>query len=107
MDSEYSLNAGERPESALLSDLQNRKRVRKHGTASATSATPRCIGWGLRRGRTILRRHGQDVIGFGIESQTLGARHRLEILLHHETRRAVLFDYGQSSVAVRAECLHG
>src|SRR5450631_1733928 len=99
---------------ALLTDHENGKRIRQHGTARGTAATPtlRRRSPGGRRGRrgwrrTVLGGHRQNVVRLAIERQRLGAHHGLQILLHHETGRIVLLDDGHGAVAVRAEDFHG
>src|SRR5712664_373306 len=85
----------------LLPDHQNRKRTR-YRCALGTAAS----AWRWRRRRPALLAHRQHVVRLAVERDRSGEIHRLKILLDLETRRALLLDDGQRTVAMRAEGFH-
>src|SRR5438093_13759265 len=89
------------PGAHLFADHENRKRARYRGAAcSAASARWR---W---RGRSALITHGEDAVRFAVERYRSGAVHRLEILFNLETRRGILLNNCQCTVAMCAERFH-
>ncbi len=59
-----------------------------------------------RRRRAALLRHREEVACLAVERHRAGAIHGLQVLLHLETRRALLLDDGHRAIAMRAERLH-
>src|SRR6476659_4296739 len=55
-----------------------------------------------------LRCHREEMARLAVERDRARAirRPRLQVLLHLETRRALLLDDGHRAVALRAECFH-
>src|SRR5947199_9166871 len=85
----------------LLANHKNRKRARYgRGLGPAASA-----GWRRRR-RSALLAHREEVVRLAVERDRPRSVHRLKVLLHLETRRALLLDDGQRAVAMRSEGFH-
>src|ERR1035438_2219280 len=85
----------------LLADHQNCKRTWYHralGPAAPSAFVRRRRR--CRRRRPTLLAHREDVVRLAVERDCSGAIHRVEILLHLETRRALLLHDGQRAVAM-------
>src|SRR5258705_13517250 len=94
---------------SLLSDLENRKRIRDHlaAAAAASSASLGGCAWGWwRRWRSVVGGNHEDVVRLRVERQCLAAHFRLQALLDDEAGWAVFLDDRQRPVALRAERLH-
>src|SRR5437764_14278296 len=68
----------------LLTDDDNRKRIRHHRTAAATAARGRC-----RRSWPVLRGYQQDSVRLRIQGHCLRTLHRFERLRNRKAAGAV------------------
>src|SRR4051812_24386698 len=95
----------------LFTDHDDRERARDGGAAASAAAAGRrwCPRGRRRRRWPDLRCHREEMAGLAVKRDGARAvrRPRLQVLLHLETRGALLLDDRHRAVALRAEGFHG